>query len=484
MSVDDPQAAIGCMVFTATHADMLKQQAGVATTGRKRQRGTVFTYSLSWAPEEEPDRVMMVKAADETIAILGLQNHEALIISHNDTAHPHIHVLCNLINPSDGLMYDPDWGSRLKLSEWALKHELENGKIHCPQRVQNSEERKNGQQVRYEEPRHHLKEKIQEIYAQSKDGQSFIAALEENGYTLTTGNRRRFVLVDDYGKIYSLSRQLDEEQRKSHLQKLADLDHASLPIAQMVAEQRMYFDRDGYEAEQQQKIEDAAISHERQRLQADMKEKRSMRSETPLLSEQGADNSTTKEEPQKMTSTNLKTSNEGRNSAAEPFYEQYDRMKAASDKADKERFDFENRMKEFYKLDEQKKKLEDLELQREKLKFYQKLAGKEKELSSMIDAQKKSMADAANRIKEAREAMGKKLEDHKVVGPPQTFSNENDPKKSPVVDFEKVKQFKEKEQGEADKKRAKDAFKEKERSHRDKEREERDRSLDMDFGKD
>ena len=259
MPVNDNDAAIRMMAYTAMNSAKLKQQAGVPLTGRKKEKGVVYTFSLSWSPEEKPDKVLMVKSADETIALLGLGEHQSLIIAHNDTRHPHVHVICNLVNPNDGRMHDPDWGSKLKMSDWALRHEFENGKVYCQQRVQNAEDRKQGKQVRYQEPLHDRKAEIQALYRQSDNGASFRAALEEQGYTLASGNRRRFVLVDDTGQIHSLSRQLDKGQREDHLQKLSDIIHQDLPLAEKVVQGQQYFDRDKQEREQLERMEAAAI---------------------------------------------------------------------------------------------------------------------------------------------------------------------------------------------------------------------------------
>ena len=256
---NDPEAATRWMAYTAINSNKIKQDAAVPLTGRKRKKGVVYTFSLSWSPDENPDREHMEKSADETLELLGLKDHQSLIVAHNDTEHPHVHVICNLINPNDGRMHDPDWGSKLKMSEWSLKHEFENGKIYCEQRVENNEKRKRGEVVKYQEPLHDRKAEIQNLYSQSDNGNSFITILKQNGYTLAKGNRRRFVLVDDYGRIHSLSRQLSKEQRTDHLEKLSDIQQKDLPIAKDVAIERQHFDRDKQEMEQLQRIEDAAI---------------------------------------------------------------------------------------------------------------------------------------------------------------------------------------------------------------------------------
>lgn len=273
LPMENPEAATNYMAYTAISANRIKQEAGVPLTGRKREKGVVYTFSLSWSPEEKPNQEIMIKSADETLEVLGLQDHQSLIVAHNDTKHPHVHVICNLVNPNDGRMHDPDWGSKLKMSDWSLKHEFENGKIYCEQRVENNKKRKQGKLVKYQEPLHDRKAEIQELYRQSDSGKAFSAALEEKGYTIAKGNRRSFVLVDYEGRVHSLSRQLDKDQKKEYVDKLSDLSRKDLPLAKEVQADRQYFDRDKQEMEQLQRIEDAAIEKAKKEQEAEKQEK-------------------------------------------------------------------------------------------------------------------------------------------------------------------------------------------------------------------
>ncbi|MCY3678445.1 MAG: relaxase/mobilization nuclease domain-containing protein, partial [Gemmatimonadetes bacterium] len=79
-----------------------------------------------------------------------------LIVAHEDTRHPHVHVIANRVDPETGKAA-PLGNSKLRLSRWAEGYEREQGRIRCERRVENNERRRAGQQVLRpagERPRH------------------------------------------------------------------------------------------------------------------------------------------------------------------------------------------------------------------------------------------------------------------------------------------------------------------------------------------
>ena len=221
-STDDPQKALNRMAYTAMRADKLKHQAGVSKKGRKATAGAVYTFSLSYHEEQNPTEQDMKNDAFSALEFLGLKDHQAVMVAHNDTDHPHVHVICNLVNPVNGRTKQMSL-DRNKFSEWAEEHERKHGKIYCPERVKNNEKRR---QLKLENEGHaksdterksgfvkHREKKIdkgqiQNLYQQSDSAKAFQAALKDAGYELAKGDRRGLVLVDNTGKVHSLSRQM------------------------------------------------------------------------------------------------------------------------------------------------------------------------------------------------------------------------------------------------------------------------------------
>lgn len=134
----DPEVAGRVMAATAMDADRLKAQAGVRNTGRKSDR-SVYAYTLAWHPDEAKTmtRAEMVRAADETLRVLGAEDRQAILVCHTDRPHPHVHIIVNRVSPQDGRMLATS-NDRLKLSQWALAYRQARGQEqYCPKRAEN-----------------------------------------------------------------------------------------------------------------------------------------------------------------------------------------------------------------------------------------------------------------------------------------------------------------------------------------------------------
>ena len=90
-------------------------------------------------------RVRRLRSAEETLKELGMEGHQALIVSHRD-GQPHVHVIANRVDPESGKAEGLS-RSKLKLSRWAEKYEREQGKIRCPKREINNMRRSVGARV-------------------------------------------------------------------------------------------------------------------------------------------------------------------------------------------------------------------------------------------------------------------------------------------------------------------------------------------------
>ncbi len=273
----DPEKALKWMAWTAIHAEELKREAGSDLRGRSCTK-PVFTFSLSWHPEQDPKKWEMIGAGRRALIALGLQDHETVMVAHNDCDHPHLHLIVNVVDPETGKANRVPF-SKKKLSKWAEEYELAHGKVYCDKRVENNQKRDQGEKAKYEEPELDLKARITKLYQESETGVAFQTALAEQGFILAKG--KRIVLIERDGNMHSLSRQLDGIKAKDMRTKLGDLD---LPDVESVREQQAslkteeavhreaetqsnateksefeYFDRDQQDCDWNERIIDAGI---------------------------------------------------------------------------------------------------------------------------------------------------------------------------------------------------------------------------------
>ena len=169
LATEDAQRAWRIMAATAMDQDRLKDRAGIKATGRKSNK-PVWVYSLSWHPDEAGRLTQkdMLAAARETLTVLGADQHQALIVAHNDEPHPHVHVIVNRVSPKDGRMLS-DSKAKLKLSQWAQDYEQRRGRVYCEERLLNNEARERGEYIRARAVHHHIHTAYQQTKAAAND---------------------------------------------------------------------------------------------------------------------------------------------------------------------------------------------------------------------------------------------------------------------------------------------------------------------------
>lgn len=179
LATEDPQVAWRLMVAKDAQRDRLKQEAGVGLGGRKDGR-PVGHLVLSWKREEAEaerlDRQRMIRAAEDAMRAIGAARREAIIVAHNDTEHPHLHVILCLIE-DDGRL-KKNWKERERLSRWALERERRlHGEAIVKKREENWEARRRGETpapVR-KRPRH-----LYELAAAARDDPALRPFLREH----------------------------------------------------------------------------------------------------------------------------------------------------------------------------------------------------------------------------------------------------------------------------------------------------------------
>lgn len=123
------------MLVTWDARTALKRASGIALSGRDNER-PVLHLILSWAQHERPVRREMMDAATEALDWLGLAEHQACVVAHNDEPQPHVHIIINTVHPLTGKTADL-YRSKRTLSAWALNWEERHGGVQIKNRVLN-----------------------------------------------------------------------------------------------------------------------------------------------------------------------------------------------------------------------------------------------------------------------------------------------------------------------------------------------------------
>jgi Relaxase/Mobilisation nuclease domain len=72
----------------------------------------VYHYQLCWRPNERPSRGQWEEAARKTIRDLGFEEHQFLVVAHDDREHFHVHVLINRVHPETYRAHSPAFSKR------------------------------------------------------------------------------------------------------------------------------------------------------------------------------------------------------------------------------------------------------------------------------------------------------------------------------------------------------------------------------------
>jgi hypothetical protein len=100
LGTDDPKLAAALMQVTADQ--------------NVRVEAPVYHLTISFDPSDTVTRERMEAVADRVLADLGLSEHQALLVAHQDRAHPHVHLMVNRVHPETGLAWER-WQDRPRI---------------------------------------------------------------------------------------------------------------------------------------------------------------------------------------------------------------------------------------------------------------------------------------------------------------------------------------------------------------------------------
>ena len=203
-------------------------------------------YSLSINPSSPITRQQYKSAITRIEKRLGLTGQKRAVVYHVKNGREHCHVVWSRINIKT-MTAIPISHDHLKLRTLARELAAEFNlslppglREDRPYDVQYKERGMSmGERAKAEEtgitPKQRKKH-ITDIYNDSANPEIFISKMERVGYVLAKGDRRDFVIIDRYGHIHSLSRQIDGGKAKDLRKIFSSLNPDVLPTAAQVRE--------------------------------------------------------------------------------------------------------------------------------------------------------------------------------------------------------------------------------------------------------
>jgi MobA/VirD2-like, nuclease domain len=206
---DDPQAALAEMRITFFDQQRLREASGNRTDGRPIER-PVVTVALSWSPEQEVSKEQMIAAGRSYLAHMGWQDQQCLMVCHDDTRHPHMHLIVNSVHPENGMAMDMSW-TKNRSSRWAYNYEKEHGHIFCKAREDKYE---HGRAANDQSMNRWEWKAWQEIARESAVDPEFQAAVRSGEWDALKGGQReeRLAFWKETGQM---RRELQRELRQS-----------------------------------------------------------------------------------------------------------------------------------------------------------------------------------------------------------------------------------------------------------------------------
>lgn len=199
------------------HGAFAEWQAAASATNCKK-----YLYHLMVNPDPQQRRLTREEITDYIDRIekrLGLENQPRAYVTHEKLGRQHFHVVWSRIDIENmrAIQLSND---HLDLRSVTQKFTRDLG-LQLPEKMRNNkkdrfkdrDKRVSHAEKQQEErtgiTKEERKRELTGLWKQSDNAEAFTAALEEKGYFLAQGDKRSYVVIDRYGEIHSLSRQLD-----------------------------------------------------------------------------------------------------------------------------------------------------------------------------------------------------------------------------------------------------------------------------------
>ncbi len=244
--------------------------------GTRQGRDGIYHSQVSPAPKYAKTMTdeQWRRCADILAEELGFENQPRIVVwQAGDDGRPHLHIAWARTD-LDTMKVIPDSYNYLaheratKRMELEFGHEFVAGK-HAKRDRENQPEFPRADSS-YDDHMHadrtgmsleERREQVTGLRQRADNAEAFKNALEEAGYLLARGDRRRIVLVDEHGEVFSLSKHVTDIKGKAFKEFMAPIEEAKLPsVDEAKALQRAHLiaKRDAEKRESASKSDDRA----------------------------------------------------------------------------------------------------------------------------------------------------------------------------------------------------------------------------------
>ena len=200
LASEDPDVAPHIMKATAAQS--------------KRVQKPVYHLIISWDEKDAPEPEQMADVMDKSLDRLGLSEHQALYVAHNDTGHKHLHAMINRVDEETGKAWEGKHDRHI-LRDVLVEQEVQYGWEQTPKRSRGKERAETKQELavaarEQRDPGRHMgkesvkkmRENLRHSFETSVDWADLDARLNRRGLDLkTSGNGIRIFDGGAYAKL-------------------------------------------------------------------------------------------------------------------------------------------------------------------------------------------------------------------------------------------------------------------------------------------
>ena len=214
----------------------LAEMEAVASGARSKR--PFYHASINTRADEAMTPAQRDHAIDQLEASLGLTGQPRVVVEHVKYGRAHTHVVWSRIDLENMKAISDSFNYRRHEEVGrALEQEFGHARVQGahverdgqarPERTPSHAEMQQAERTGYSAKE--MTATVTELWRTTDSGQALVAALADQGWLVAQGDRRDFVIVDEFGEVHSLARRIQGAKAPDVRERMRDVDTASLP---------------------------------------------------------------------------------------------------------------------------------------------------------------------------------------------------------------------------------------------------------------